>query len=255
MNSSTVCKLAIVAALEREIATLIRNWKRTPREYEGRTFTFFEREDVVAVCGGIGLEGARRASQAVIAIYHPQRLHSVGFAGALSTDLRAGDIFSPAVIIDARDGSRYDLEAGQGTLVTFMAVAGAEQKAKLAEAYKAAAVDMEAAAVASAARAHGITFGSTKAISDELNFEIPNMTRFINSEGQFRTASFVAFAALRPWLWNSIARLASNARKAEKALSTQLGEFCKVVSNTSIPKTTSLGAPAAERPLPARGGK
>jgi adenosylhomocysteine nucleosidase len=255
MSSSTVCKLAIVAALEREIATLIRNWKRTRREYEGRTFTFFEREDIVAVCGGIGLEAARRASQAVSTFYHPQRLHSVGFAGALTTALRAGNIFSPAVIIDARDGSRYDLGAGQGTLVTFMAVAGAQQKAKLAEAYRAVAVDMEAAAVASAARAHGITFGSTKAISDELNFEIPSMARFINSEGQFRTASFIAFATLRPWLWNSIATLASNTRKAEKALSTHLKYLCEQISNIAIPKTTSPGTAAGERPLPAGGGK
>jgi adenosylhomocysteine nucleosidase len=253
MNSSTVCKLAIVAALEREIAALIRNWKCTGREYEGRTFTFFEREDIVAVCGGIGQESARRASEAIITLYHPQRLHSVGFAGALNTALRAGDIFLPAVIIDARDGSRYELEAGQGTLVTFMAVAGPEQKAKLAEAYGAAAVDMEASAVASVARAHGITFGSTKAISDELNFEIPNMARFINSEGQFLTASFVAFATLRPWLWNSIARLASNTRKAEKALSAHLKYLCEQISDIAIPRTTSQDA--AERPLPAGGGK
>ena len=255
MNSPTVCQLAIVAALEREIAPLVKNWKRTWREHEGRKFTFFENEDVIAVCGGIGLEAARRAAEAVIALYHPQRLQSVGFAGALNEALRVGEVFSPAFVINARDGSRHDLQSGHGTLVSFMAVAGAQQKAKLAQAYGAIAVDMEAAAVGSAARAHGITFGSTKAISDELNFEIPSMDRFINSEGQFRSTSFVLFATLRPWLWNSIARLASNTRKAEKALGAHLEIFCKDLSKTSIPRPTSAAAPPAERPLPAGGGK
>ena len=40
MNSS--CKLAIVAALDREIAPLVKHWRRTQREYAGRLFTFYE---------------------------------------------------------------------------------------------------------------------------------------------------------------------------------------------------------------------
>jgi adenosylhomocysteine nucleosidase len=231
--------------LQREIAPLVKNWKRTRREHEGRKFTFFENEDIIAVCGGIGVEAARRASEAVIALYHPQHLQSVGFAGALNEALRVGEIFSPAFVIDARDGSRHDLGAGHGTLVTFMAVAGAHQKAKLAEAYGAIAVDMEAAAVGSAARAHGITFGSTKVISDDLNFEIPSMEPFINSEGQFRTASFVLFSTLRPWVWNSIARLASNTRKAEKALSAHLEILCKDILTVAVELTNT--DPRAER--------
>jgi len=76
--------------------------------------------------------------------------------------MRVGDIFSPAILIDARDGSRTQLEAGEGTLVTFMAVAGATQKANLAQAYGACAVDMEAAAVAAAARARALPSVSPK---------------------------------------------------------------------------------------------
>ena len=75
--------LALVAALEREIALLVKNWTRTTRDCQGHTFTFFERDETVLVCGGIGLEAARRASEAVIALYRPTLLYSVGFAGAL----------------------------------------------------------------------------------------------------------------------------------------------------------------------------
>src|ERR1700733_6563118 len=110
MNSSTVCHVALVAALNREISALVKNWTRTQREYEGRQFTFFERDDMVAVCGGIGLEAARRAAEAVIALYRPARLESVGFAGALHVSLDSGHVFAPSVVIDARDGSRVQIE-------------------------------------------------------------------------------------------------------------------------------------------------
>ena len=64
-----------------------------------------------------------------------------------------------------------------------MAVADAAQKTKLAQAYAAAAVDMEAAAVAAAAQARGIVFGATKVISDELDFEMPGIGRIRQHAG------------------------------------------------------------------------
>jgi adenosylhomocysteine nucleosidase len=227
MTSSTVCKIAIVAALEREVSAMTRHCTRVEKEHQGRKFIFLEHDDLVIVCGGIGLEAARRAAEAVIALYRPSQLKSVGFAGALDTRLHVGDVFTPAVVVDARDGSRFQLEDGKGALVTFMAVAGAAQKANLAHAYGATAADMEAAAVAAAARARGIQFGVIKVISDELHFELPQMERFIDSQGQFKEAAFVLFAVLRPWLWPRVAALAVNSRKAAKMLDAHLQVFLR----------------------------
>ena len=218
-------KLAIVAALEREVSALTRHCTRVEKEHQGRKFIFFEHDDLVIVCGGIGLEAARRAAEAVIALYRPSLLESVGFAGALDEALQIGNVFTPAVVVDARDGSRFQLEGGKGALVTFMTVAGAEQKANLAHAYGATAVDMEAAAVAAAAQARGIQFGVIKVISDELHHELPQMERFIDAQGQFKEASFVLFAILRPWLWPRVAALAANSRKAAKMLDGHLQGF------------------------------
>jgi adenosylhomocysteine nucleosidase len=228
--------IAIIAALEREVRGLTKGWTRTEREHQGRNFLFLrreehEREEMIVVCGGIGLEAARRAAEAVIVLYRPNLVQSVGFAGALDANLHVGDIFVPAVVIDARDGSRTNTEGiieggnNQGTLVTFMEVAGIGQKANLAKAYEAQAVDMEASAVAAAARAHGIPFAAIKAISDDINFEMPETARFIDSQGQFKTASFAFFVALRPWLWPRVAQLAGNSRKAAKALVEHLETF------------------------------
>jgi adenosylhomocysteine nucleosidase len=217
-------KIAIVAALEREIGPLVKNFNRVEREYDRRNFRFFERGEIVVVCGGIGPEAARRTANAVIALYAPGLLISAGFAGALDASLRVGDIVLPSTVLNASDGSRIEIEdaKAQGTLVSFMAAAGAAQKAKLGQAYSAQAVDMEAAAVAAAARAHGIAFRAVKVISDESDFDMPELACFIDAQGRFKTANFALFTALRPWLWPRVAALANNSRKAAKALSEHL---------------------------------
>jgi adenosylhomocysteine nucleosidase len=251
-------KIAIVAALEREVSGLTRGWSRLQQEYQGRSFIFFERDEIVLVCGGIGVQAARRAAEAVIALYRPTLVQSVGFAGALHPGLRVGDVFAPAVVIDARDGSRAEVDGGEGTLVTFMTVAGAEQKANLARAYQAQAVDMEAAAVAATARAHGIGFAATKVISDELDFEMPGidrrMDRFIDAQGRFRTLNFALFVALRPWLWRRVAMLAGNSRKAAKALGQHLERFRQGLSQppgrVAPPPTAAHSTP---QPAPTSG--
>jgi len=229
---------AIVAALEREISGLIRNVKKIEREYEGRKFVFFEQDEMVAVCGGIGAGPARRAAEAVIALYHPTLLQSVGFAGALQADLRVGDVVAPAVVVDARDGSRTQIEGGSGVLLTFGEVAGRQQKNNLSQAYAAQAVDMEAAAVAAAARVHGVRFSAVKVISDELHFEMPETARFIDAQGHFKTAGFALFIAMRPWLWMRAAQLATNSSRAAKVLVEHLKGSCQALSNVAEAKTT-----------------
>ena len=253
-------KVAIVAALEREVSGLTRSLSRVEHQYDGRRFVFFEADEIVLVCGGIGVEAARRAAEAVIALYSPTLLQSVGFAGALDSGLRVGDLLMPAIVIDARDGSRIEIEGAPGlergrqarsSLVTFTSVAGAQQKASLAKAYGAQAVDMEAAGVAAAARAHGIRFAATKVISDELNFEMPQTARFIAANGRFKTANFAAFVALRPWLWRRTATLAANSRKAARVLSEHLKHYRQELNRSPSPVAAS---PATAEPQPAAAG-
>lgn len=264
-------RVAIVAALEREVSRLTRTCRRVPQEYEGRSFVFFEQDDAVVVCGGIGLDAARRASEAVIALYRPTLLQSVGFAGALDADLRVGDLFTPSVVIDARDGSRVQIQhkgkdedknedgRREHSLVTFMAVAGAKQKASLSHAYGAKAVDMEAAAVAAAAHAHGIPFSATKVISDDSSFELPEMARFIDSQGRFHTARFAAFVALRPWLWSRVATLANNSRNAAEILGEHLQRFHQELNResrqASALATEEIAPPAAAAIASRPGGR
>lgn len=218
-------KVAMVAALEREVGSLVKRWRRVEREHEGRRFKFFESEHTVVLCGGIGAEAARRATEAVIALYQPDLVLSVGFAGALDAALKVGEIFSPSRVVDARDGSSVEIATGRGVLVSAGAIAGTEQKLRLAESYGAQAVDMEAAAVARGAQTRCVPFMAVKAISDESSFAMPVMDLFVGGDGQFRTLSFVVFAALRPWLWSRVLQLGRDGAKASRALCGELERY------------------------------
>ena len=208
----------MVAALDREIRPLVRRWKPSEKEYGGRRFRFYEGDNTVLTCGGIGAEPARRAAEAVIALYSPALIYSAGFAGALDPRLKIGDVIVPRRVIDAGDGSSVDTGHGEGLLVTYSAVASPEHKQRLAASYGAHAVDMEAAAVARAAEARGVQFAAVKAISDESNSALPDMDRFINADGQLGTGRFALFAAIRPWTWSTVLRLASDSNCASRSL-------------------------------------
>ena len=211
-------RIAIVAALEREVAPLIRKWKVRTVEHDGRHFKIFENGDAALVCGGMGAAAARRVTEAIIQEVHPEKILSVGFVGALDPALRVGEIFEPRTVINAADGVRTEIGSGQGTLVSFGAVAGHEQKAKLREAYSAAAVDMEAAAVAQGAEVRGIRFGVLKVVSDEAGFEMPPLEDFIRADGSFCMTHYAAHIATRPSLWGTTITLARNSAKASRAL-------------------------------------
>ena len=218
-------KVAIVAALEREVSPLIQQWRSVEREHDGRKYRFFENDRAVLVCGGIGPEAARRATEAIINLYAPVLVQSAGFAGALDSTLKVGTVLTPICVIDAKDGSRIEAGVGHWVLVSVDHPASVPQKAKLAEAYWAHAVDMEAAAVARAAQAHDITFVGLKVISDEADFEMPPIEPFIAGNGKFRTAAFAAYVAVRPWLWPRALRLARNSTIAAEALCEWLRQY------------------------------
>lgn len=211
-------KFAIVAAMEREVAPLIQDWKVREIEHSGRRYRLFESGDSVLICGGIGVDAARRATEAVIQEAHPVRVLSVGFAGALDSTMKVADVLEPRMVVNAADSARIDTGLGYGTLVTYEAVSDRDQKKRLAKAYGAVAVDMEAAAVGQGAQARGVEFTALKAISDAIHFSMPPMERFISSDGQFRSARFAMHVAVRPWLWSRTITLGRNSAKASRAL-------------------------------------
>jgi len=218
-------KIAIIAAMEREVAPLIRSWKVRMIEQGGRRYRLFEQGEASLVCGGIGPEAARRATEAVIREVKPVCVISAGFAGALDASLQVGDIFEPRTVINSSDGARSEVGSGEGILVSSAEVAGKEQKIRFRKAYAARAVDMEAAAVARGAEARGVEFGALKVISDAADCSLPELNKFVADDGTFYSVRFACHVALRPWLWGTIIALARNSSKASQALCDALASY------------------------------
>ena len=224
MDTPSGRRVALVAAMEREVKAAVRQWRISQREHDGRSYKFFENERAALVCGGIGAEAARRATEAIIQLYRPSLVVSVGFAGGLDSRLKVGDAFRPRYVINASDGSRSDTGEGEGTLVSCGQIAGSEQKLKLARAYSAAAVDMEAAAVARGASAHGLPFVAYKTVSDEYDFAMPPLEKFVR-DGRFETWRFILNALGHPWWWGKLMRLGRNSSRAAKNLAGWLEQY------------------------------
>jgi adenosylhomocysteine nucleosidase len=208
-------RAGIVAALEREVAPLVRNFTR---EAGQPGLMVFRQGDVTLVCGGIGLRPATSATRWIIAQHKPEVVMSVGFAGALVPDCKVGDVVTPGTVIDGDTGESFSVSGGRGVLVSTLAVASETGKREFAAKYGAKAVDMEAAATARVAQENGIAFFAVKVISDEVGFAMPAMERFVDEAGQFHTFELLAYAAVRPRLWPVLVRLGANSRRASSQL-------------------------------------
>jgi adenosylhomocysteine nucleosidase len=210
---------AIIAALPREVSGLVKGWER--RSIAGGVVVYSNGQAVIA-CAGMGAARVALAVQAAMDAMAVTDLISVGLAGACDPKMRVGEIVRAGVVVDARTGERFVDSRFELVLVSTDAIASVKEKARLHASYSAAAVDMEAAAVARLALAHGLGFHAIKAISDEADFELEGLARFSTVEGHFRETAFALHATLRPALWRKVIALGRNSGKAVSALTEAL---------------------------------
>lgn len=221
--------VAVVVAMRREVAPLL--CRSQERHIAG--VAIYEVHGAVVAVAGMGRQAATLAAKIVASNYSPGILISAGFGGALTSDRRAGDVVTAREVIDSETGERYAAGSGGSTVLTVSGVTGVAGKRDLASRWNADMIDMEAAAVAEVAQKLGIEFAAVKAISDELEFELPPMAQFVDDAGQFRTMRFVAWLAIRPRWWSVVRRLNANSQLAAANLSHVLEHLIDQWSNTA----------------------
>jgi adenosylhomocysteine nucleosidase len=236
-----VTRVAIIAALPGELKPLVQGWPHSTRNGIDFWAQRDEEEEWIAACAGAGQAAATRAFAGIEDGGPIDLVFSVGWAGALRPEMDGGTAHNMAGVYDVRTGERFncDADAGPLWLATSPTVANETEKRRLAAAYKAALVDMEAAAIGRLAAMRGIPFYCIKGVSDDLNARLPDLNRFIASDGKFRMANFVLFAVLRPWYWPALLRMGENSRKAAQAIAQSLIEFLDAGGQTR----TSNGNP------------
>jgi adenosylhomocysteine nucleosidase len=216
-------KIAIIAALPREIAALARG-VAPDAGLRSRGIYLYRLPCAAVVAAGMGAERATLAVQAALDAVPQAALISVGLAGACTPDLAAGSVAEVALVIDARTGERFRSSAMSTgpTLATIDSVAGVQEKARLAATYGAALVDMEAATVARLAVANGLEFRAIKAVSDAHDVELASLAQFAGRDGSFRTAAFALHTAIRPHHWPRAIQLGRDSHRALAALTERL---------------------------------
>jgi adenosylhomocysteine nucleosidase len=239
--------IVIIAAMKQEVDPLLNDsafsWKPNTRITTG--FGAWASDRVALVCGGIGAKAATIATSRAIEEYSPGLVISAGLAGALVPGLHVAHVVRPACVVSSSTGTRYAVLGGEGTLVTASGVAGAEGKRLLARHFNAEAADMEAAFVAEVAQRHGKLFVAVKSVSDEHDFEMPDLNDFITAEGRFETRRFSLFLATRPRLWPVVRQLARNSRLASVELCRELRNL---ILQDPIKNQVEQGHPTESQP-------
>ena len=183
----------------------------------------------VAVGGGQA-EGAAAASER-LAAEGVSALISFGLAGGLDPALSAGTVLVPtAVLLDGErweaDGALMDRLGGATPGALYgggEVVASAAAKAALFARTGAVAVDLESAAVARAARRHGLPFAVLRAVCDGAGRDLPRAALMaLDGAGRIGGLRVAGAAASRPWELAGLVRLAGDAARARRALVTRV---------------------------------
>jgi hypothetical protein len=210
--------VAVVAAMRMELAPLLKG----VRSQQTDGIEFFEFEKAVVAIGGVGRVAAARATEAVLAKYQPEKVFSAGLVGAITARLKVGDVVHAREVIDADSGAHFVSADGDGVLITVSSVTGPAEKGTLARRWNADVLDMEGAAVAAEAQKRAVAFSAVKAVSDEVDFVMPPLGKFVSAEGKFETLRFLAYIAIRPKWWRDVRELSANSRKATMNLCSAL---------------------------------
>ena len=220
--------VGIVCALPIEMGAFLDRCQRI-RRYTGGDFVFrggrYDEVRVAIVESGVGFERARRATQALIDAHTPPWIVSAGFAGALDSEIKAGDIVMANSLADTH-GNELSIDlnlsaAGQkglhvGRIVTVdQVVRTIAAKQTLQARFGGIAVDMESLAVAQVCRETGTRFLAVRAITDDLSADLPpEILSLVGSTGTARLGAAVAAAWKRKGSIKEMWRLRESAHAA-----------------------------------------
>ena len=221
-------RLGIIAALPAEAKCLYRKKLKVGLPVEIQ-------KGIYLCLSGIGHEPALSASKKLLAL-KVDGLVSWGVAGAIDESLNSGELILPETIIS--NDKRYLISSdwlnrvtnffqqstypsASGNIASSKEIcASVTDKELLLKKTGALAVDMESAAIAEIATAHGLDFLVIRAISDKANTAIPEaVLNHTDNLGQPRILKFMLSCLLKPAQIKEIFVLAAGYKMGLKSLS------------------------------------
>jgi hypothetical protein len=183
---------------------------------------------------GIGMVRAAAAIRWLLDNYQPRLIIACGFAGALSPELRVGDVLLASGVVepgvgDVHWGTAMPTELGDlpvGRLVTAKRlVATTADKGSMYSQTQAIMVDMESAAIAEACQKRGVQCAIIRSISDTADTALSPQLVALLSGGRIAPWRIVAALARSPGMIVELWRLARDTRIAARALAAALGRL------------------------------
>jgi adenosylhomocysteine nucleosidase len=170
--------IAITFALATESSDLRRQLRET-REDGHFVFGKIDDRSVTILHTGVGAKNCSERVEALLHKTRPRLVISSGFAGAVTDDLRVGDLmlaenFSDREVLARVERILSERKPGKARLFTSASIVDSvEQRDEIARASGAAAVDMETGSIFAVCNAHGVPLLSVRAISDTPNQPFP----------------------------------------------------------------------------------
>ncbi len=248
-----VLMLALLGAFGQEIAGLRRQMaieeviaSRGRNLFRGR----LKNRDCLLVQTGMGKGRAESAIQWVLERYPVAAVISLGFAGALTPELKIGEV---VVCSTMHCGSRFEKEEGQakayaadanllvlasrgprdgttrfclGSGVTVVQLDSSPQRMQeLGHNFHADIVDMESYWIARIASARQVPFIAIRSISDTMQHDVQPFDRILTSDGRLLWKRAALCFLLHPQYLMNVFTLFRNTRLAERNLTTFISDL------------------------------
>jgi adenosylhomocysteine nucleosidase len=258
--------VAILGALSRELGHIHSHLRLTRKISNGPSSLWLGShgsQKVILIQTGVGPERAYEAAHSAISSFPIKILISAGFAGALHEEMKIGDLVvgesayfadralsvegtepyraDPHLLFLAEQASKDSFRANtqddlsdsrlvlfKGPILTVRQIIDkAVEKRALGLSTRAIAVDMESAAVASAAEDAKIAYLSIRAISDLMDEDLESAACFISTDGSVRTYKGILHLISHPSAIVRLNRLRVQTAIASKRLGCFIGNYLR----------------------------
>lgn len=245
MPASRPCRILLMAALPQEVRPFLRRINARPRRDLGLPAWDWEPEAAVVALSGMGPAAARRAGETLIRRCRPELLVSLGFGGALTPGLAAGDVvlgetfwhYDPdtrELRASSQPASRSLTHLPQalkkagltiinGSVVSTTRIIHKGNQSAPLSGLPHPVLDLETAILAELAAAQALPFLSLRGITDTATEEIPEfLRRAADQEAAVGVTTALAWLAQDFRRLQDLLRLWRRSRRAAQALSEAL---------------------------------
>ena len=232
-TKSEPVSIAMIAGLHLEIAPLLGllDVRRTATGNGFKYHNCFLNDIRIVVCEkAVGENRAKSATNAVIDVFDPEWILSVGISGALLEPMLVGHIAVANGLVRARRPDPIDVPVGMesdpagGLFVgrictTDHIVRTREEKQALHDQTGAIAVDMESFAVAQTARQRGKNVMAIRSISDTMEKDLPpEVLAIFGGKGTIRMGALAGTLFKRPGSVKELWKIREDAVTAARSL-------------------------------------